>query len=51
MGQVGGVAFWAHIGGFLAGVGLIFIFKDPQLLRRRSELIAARAWGGQEGVP
>lgn len=51
MGQVGGVAFWAHIGGFLAGVGLIFVFKDPQLLRRRSELIAARAWGRQEGVP
>jgi membrane associated rhomboid family serine protease len=24
----GGVAFWAHIGGFLAGVGLILVFRD-----------------------
>lgn len=28
----GGVAFWAHIGGFLAGAALIFIFKDEKLL-------------------
>ncbi len=25
----GGVAFWAHIGGFLAGVALIYLFRDP----------------------
>ena len=28
----GGVAFWAHIGGFLAGVVLIMLFKDERLL-------------------
>jgi membrane associated rhomboid family serine protease len=25
-----GVAFWAHVGGFLAGVALIFAFRDPR---------------------
>ena len=28
----GGVAFWAHIGGFVAGMALIFIFKNESLL-------------------
>ena len=28
----GGVAFWAHIGGFLAGMALIFVFKNESLL-------------------
>jgi membrane associated rhomboid family serine protease len=28
----GGVAFWAHIGGFIAGMGFIFLFKDEKLL-------------------
>ncbi len=28
----GGVAFWAHVGGFVAGVVLIFFFRDKQLL-------------------
>jgi membrane associated rhomboid family serine protease len=30
----GGVAFWAHIGGFIAGMLLIFIFKDEALLAK-----------------
>lgn len=30
----GGVAFWAHVGGFLAGALLIPFFKDPVLLSR-----------------
>jgi membrane associated rhomboid family serine protease len=30
----GGVAFWAHVGGFAAGAGLILIFRDEKLLRR-----------------
>ncbi|MEX2131840.1 MAG: rhomboid family intramembrane serine protease [Pseudohongiellaceae bacterium] len=30
----GGVAFWAHIGGFVAGAILIFIFRNPRLLDR-----------------
>lgn len=28
----GGVAFWAHIGGFLSGAGLVWLFKDDELL-------------------
>ncbi len=30
----GGVAFWAHVGGFAAGAALIPLFRDPQLLAR-----------------
>jgi membrane associated rhomboid family serine protease len=30
----GGVAFWAHIGGFVAGAALIFVFRDNALLAR-----------------
>jgi membrane associated rhomboid family serine protease len=28
----GGVAFWAHVGGFLAGVVLVFVFRSPERL-------------------
>jgi len=34
----GGVAFWAHIGGFIAGISLIFSFKRPDLIKARSQL-------------
>jgi membrane associated rhomboid family serine protease len=27
-----GTAFWAHIGGFLAGVLLVMVFRDPVLV-------------------
>lgn len=40
-----GVAFWAHIGGFVAGVGLIKLFARPELVqqfRRRPHVPAAR---------
>ena len=30
----GGVAFWAHVGGFAAGALLVFIFRDRRLLER-----------------
>jgi membrane associated rhomboid family serine protease len=30
----GGVAFWAHVGGFAAGAVLIFVFRDRELLAR-----------------
>lgn len=30
----GGVAFWAHIGGFAAGAALIYLFRRPDLLDR-----------------
>jgi membrane associated rhomboid family serine protease len=32
--QGGGVAFWAHIGGFAAGAVLTLVFRNPTLLRR-----------------
>lgn len=31
-GSGGGVAFWAHVGGFGAGAALVWIFKDEELL-------------------
>ena len=30
----GGVAFWAHIGGFVAGAVLVLLFRNPRLLER-----------------
>jgi membrane associated rhomboid family serine protease len=30
----GGVAFWAHVGGFVAGALLVLVFRDPRLLER-----------------
>jgi len=40
----GGVAFWAHVGGFVAGMILIKLFADPEFLERRRAgvLIAPR---------
>ena len=32
--QGGGVAFWAHIGGFAAGALLVLVFRDRELLAR-----------------
>ena len=43
---VGGVAVWAHIGGFLAGAVLIFAFRSPELLARRARLLASRTLEG-----
>ena len=31
-----GVAFWAHVGGFIAGVLLVKVFENPRLLAQRS---------------
>ncbi len=28
----GGVAFWAHVGGFVGGAALVWVFKDDELL-------------------
>lgn len=46
---MGGVAFWAHAGGFLAGALLIFPFRDPLLLARRREVLAREAWATMSG--
>ena len=32
--QGGGVAFWAHVGGFVAGLVLVLLFRDPELVKR-----------------
>jgi membrane associated rhomboid family serine protease len=34
----GGVAFWAHVGGFVAGAALIGLFKDPELVSEHRAL-------------
>ena len=35
-GEPGGVAFLAHVGGFVAGMALIFVFRQhPRLAYRR----------------
>jgi membrane associated rhomboid family serine protease len=36
----GGVAFWAHVGGFAAGALLVFAFRNPRLVARHP----ARGW-------
>ena len=36
--ESGGVAFWAHAGGFIAGIILIQIFKDPELVAKHRAL-------------
>jgi membrane associated rhomboid family serine protease len=43
----GGVAFWAHIGGFVAGAVLIKFFENPQLVARRR--VAFAGWGVPAG--
>jgi len=35
-GGEGGIAFWAHAAGFLAGLALIPLFRDPRLIARRN---------------
>jgi membrane associated rhomboid family serine protease len=30
--EAGGVAFWAHAGGFIAGIVLIYLLRDPELV-------------------
>jgi len=44
---VGGVAVWAHIGGFLAGAVLIALFRSPTLLARRAAILSGRSWQGR----
>ena len=43
--QSGGVAFWAHIGGFAAGLALVLLFRRPEYLaahRARGERRVSR---------
>jgi membrane associated rhomboid family serine protease len=45
-GGSGGVAFWAHVGGFLAGVLLIFPFRKAHRVAAHRSLVARR-WGSR----
>jgi membrane associated rhomboid family serine protease len=36
--EAGGVAFWAHAGGFIAGAILIHLFRDPELVAKHRAL-------------
>jgi membrane associated rhomboid family serine protease len=38
----GGVAVWAHVGGFVAGVVLAKAFENPRLTQRRRDILLAR---------
>ncbi len=38
--EAGGVAFWAHAGGFLAGVALIYVFRSPKLVTAHKQATA-----------
>lgn len=44
-GDTGGVAFWAHIGGFVAGVLLVWVFRDrDHVARQRAIRAQHEAW-------
>jgi len=45
----GGVAFAAHVGGFLAGALLVNVFKSRTLLDRRQELLSSARWEDTPG--
>jgi membrane associated rhomboid family serine protease len=38
LGSTGGVAFWAHVGGFLVGALLVGLFRDPELVAEHRRL-------------
>jgi membrane associated rhomboid family serine protease len=42
--EAGGVAFWAHVGGFLAGVLLIPFFVKPERVKAHDALVARGAF-------
>lgn len=46
-GAAGGVAFWAHVGGFVAGVALIKLFENPMLTdaKRRGKVLTREDLG------
>jgi membrane associated rhomboid family serine protease len=40
----GGVAVWAHIGGFVAGLVLVKIFENPRLVAERNAVREQKHW-------
>ena len=47
----GGVAVWAHVGGFLAGLLLIKVFDNPRLVAKRDAIRAIEHPHPHHGVP
>ena len=47
----GGVAVWAHVGGFLAGVLLIKLFENPRLVATRDAIREIEHPPLRHGVP
>ena len=43
-GAGGGVAFWAHIGGFAAGVVLVLLFRNPKRVAAHKALMRRPRW-------
>ena len=46
-----GVAVWAHIGGFVAGMALVKVFARPGLVAERNAIRERRHWLAHAGVP
>jgi membrane associated rhomboid family serine protease len=42
--ESGGVAFWAHAGGFVSGMLLVWLFRDRDLVRRRTRAVSPYGW-------
>ncbi len=42
--ESGGVAFWAHAGGFVGGMLLVWAFRNPRLIRQRNRAVAWSGW-------
>ncbi len=43
--ESGGVAYWAHIGGFIAGMGLVWLFRDKDAVdRQRAARSGNQSW-------
>jgi len=40
----GGVAVWAHIGGFIAGMVLVKVFENPRLVAERNAIREQQRW-------
>ena len=45
----GGVAFWAHMGGFLAGIGLVLLFRRPGSSGRQRQRERNRGRNSDDG--
>jgi membrane associated rhomboid family serine protease len=46
----GGVAVWAHIGGFVSGLVLVKVFENPRLVAERNAVREQRNWVAVEKV-